>query len=173
MAVPASGRTHASAPRGTQDQCVKQEKPPPVHTTEIRTSISPSSAVKLNTTSALANYAIEAEVSCELSVSTKEAMGLLYNARPFKWDERCVFKVGMRCLAVIGLIRQLAVSIHNDTVCQKCQLQYSQVDINTVQGGQLCHNRFKLSLTRTNEELPAIPVYKTEINGRRIIVLTT
>nr|CAD7572506.1 unnamed protein product [Timema californicum] len=38
----------------------KQEKPPPVHPTEIRTSISPSSAVELNTTSALANYATEA-----------------------------------------------------------------------------------------------------------------
>nr|CAD7264129.1 unnamed protein product [Timema shepardi] len=37
------------------------EKPPPVQPTEIRTSISPSSAVKLNTTSALANYATEAD----------------------------------------------------------------------------------------------------------------
>nr|CAD7425989.1 unnamed protein product [Timema monikensis] len=37
-----------------------QEKPPPVHPTEIRTSISPSSAVERNTTSALANYATEA-----------------------------------------------------------------------------------------------------------------
>nr|CAD7424012.1 unnamed protein product [Timema monikensis] len=34
--------------------------PPPVHPTEIQTSISPSSAVELNTTSALANYATEA-----------------------------------------------------------------------------------------------------------------
>nr|CAD7196327.1 unnamed protein product [Timema douglasi] len=34
--------------------------PPPVSPTEIRTSISPSSAVELNTTSALANYATEA-----------------------------------------------------------------------------------------------------------------
>nr|CAD7260499.1 unnamed protein product [Timema shepardi] len=33
---------------------------PPVYPTEIRTSISPSSAVELNTTSALANYATEA-----------------------------------------------------------------------------------------------------------------
>nr|CAD7195629.1 unnamed protein product [Timema douglasi] len=33
-----------------------------VHPTEIRTSISPSSAVELNTTSALANYATEAEL---------------------------------------------------------------------------------------------------------------
>nr|CAD7427076.1 unnamed protein product [Timema monikensis] len=38
---------------------VINEKPPPVHPTEIRTSISPSSAVELNTTSALANYATE------------------------------------------------------------------------------------------------------------------
>nr|CAD7268377.1 unnamed protein product [Timema shepardi] len=36
------------------------EKPPPVHPTETRTSISPSSVVELNTTSALANYATEA-----------------------------------------------------------------------------------------------------------------
>nr|CAD7609680.1 unnamed protein product [Timema genevievae] len=36
------------------------EKPPPVHPTEIRTLISPSSAVELNTTGALANYATEA-----------------------------------------------------------------------------------------------------------------
>nr|CAD7574464.1 unnamed protein product [Timema californicum] len=37
------------------------EKPPPVHPTEIRTSISPSSAVEqLYTTNALANYATEA-----------------------------------------------------------------------------------------------------------------
>nr|CAD7195702.1 unnamed protein product [Timema douglasi] len=37
-----------------------QENPTPVHPTEIRTSISPSSAAELNTTSALANYATEA-----------------------------------------------------------------------------------------------------------------
>nr|CAD7425692.1 unnamed protein product [Timema monikensis] len=40
-----------------------EEKPPPVHPTEIRTSISPSSAVELNTTSAIANYATEADVT--------------------------------------------------------------------------------------------------------------
>nr|CAD7446758.1 unnamed protein product [Timema bartmani] len=39
---------------------MSEEKPPPVHPTEIRTSISPSSAVGLNTTSALANYATKA-----------------------------------------------------------------------------------------------------------------
>nr|CAD7402170.1 unnamed protein product [Timema cristinae] len=36
-----------------------RKKPPLVHPTEIRTSISPSSAVELNTTSTLANYATE------------------------------------------------------------------------------------------------------------------
>nr|CAD7257652.1 unnamed protein product [Timema shepardi] len=39
----------------------EREKRDEVHRTEIRTSISPSSAVELNTTSALANYATEAE----------------------------------------------------------------------------------------------------------------
>nr|CAD7586907.1 unnamed protein product [Timema genevievae] len=46
--------------RSALDYAATEEKPPPVHPTEIRTSISPSSAVKLNTTSALANYATEA-----------------------------------------------------------------------------------------------------------------
>nr|CAD7197583.1 unnamed protein product [Timema douglasi] len=41
----------------------KTTPPPPVHPTEIRTSISPSSEVELNTTSALANYATEAGTS--------------------------------------------------------------------------------------------------------------
>nr|CAD7266832.1 unnamed protein product [Timema shepardi] len=36
-----------------------KETPPPIHPTEIRTSISLSSAVELNTTSALVNYATE------------------------------------------------------------------------------------------------------------------
>nr|CAD7204031.1 unnamed protein product [Timema douglasi] len=39
-----------------------QGKPPPVHPAEIQTSISPSSAVELNTTTALANYATEVAV---------------------------------------------------------------------------------------------------------------
>nr|CAD7197136.1 unnamed protein product [Timema douglasi] len=41
-------------------------KTTPVHPTEIRTSISPSSAVKLNTTSALANYATETKTQRSL-----------------------------------------------------------------------------------------------------------
>nr|CAD7403434.1 unnamed protein product [Timema poppensis] len=46
--------------------------PLPVHPTEIRTSISPSSAVKLNTTSALANCASKKEDSKINSISMKE-----------------------------------------------------------------------------------------------------
>nr|CAD7260235.1 unnamed protein product [Timema shepardi] len=41
---------------------LKPEKLPPVHPTEIRTSIFPSSALELYTTSALANYATEAGI---------------------------------------------------------------------------------------------------------------
>nr|CAD7259518.1 unnamed protein product [Timema shepardi] len=52
----------------------ESEKPPPVHPTEIRTSISPSSAVGLNPTSALANYATEicVEGKWKTTVSTPD-----------------------------------------------------------------------------------------------------
>nr|CAD7586971.1 unnamed protein product [Timema genevievae] len=43
-----------------------REKSPQVHPTEIRTSISPSSEVKLNTTSTIANFATEAGVTLVL-----------------------------------------------------------------------------------------------------------
>nr|CAD7573658.1 unnamed protein product [Timema californicum] len=51
---------------------------PPVHPTEIRTSISPSSAVELNTTSALANYSSEAVYPTEIrtSISPSSAVEL-------------------------------------------------------------------------------------------------
>ncbi|CAG2058457.1 unnamed protein product [Timema podura] len=51
------------------DHVATKEKPPPVHPTKIRTSISPSSAVELNTTSALANYATEAEKDLRVAQS--------------------------------------------------------------------------------------------------------
>nr|CAD7571043.1 unnamed protein product [Timema californicum] len=67
-----------------------REKPPPVHPTEIRTSISPSSAVELNTTSALANYDTEAgkaspETRHEIVTSTQNIKtsyntGCVYNS---------------------------------------------------------------------------------------------
>nr|CAD7265102.1 unnamed protein product [Timema shepardi] len=59
--------THSTCPEVSSngkptpaDHFIVSEKPPPVQPTEIRTSISPSSAVELNTTSALANYGTEA-----------------------------------------------------------------------------------------------------------------
>nr|CAD7574336.1 unnamed protein product [Timema californicum] len=60
------------------------EKPPPVQPIEIRTSISPSSAVELNTTSALANYATEAaelDLDC---VKWKEHSRIASGASPEK-----------------------------------------------------------------------------------------
>nr|CAD7596181.1 unnamed protein product [Timema genevievae] len=69
---------------GHESQCHNKvalhhkEKPPPVHPTEIRSSISPSSAVWLNTTGALANYATEAVHPTEIrsSISPSSAVGL-------------------------------------------------------------------------------------------------
>ncbi|CAG2058874.1 unnamed protein product [Timema podura] len=59
------GKPLQASRKGIKDtqnvKTLESGKPKEVHPTEIRTSISPSSAVKLNTTSALANYATEAE----------------------------------------------------------------------------------------------------------------
>nr|CAD7593511.1 unnamed protein product [Timema genevievae] len=56
-----------------------KEKPPPVHPTEIRTSISPSSAVGLNTTSALANYATESFTAhcCTMACSSRVSLNIV------------------------------------------------------------------------------------------------
>ncbi|CAG2053100.1 unnamed protein product [Timema podura] len=61
----------------------EEEKPPPVHPTEIRTSISPSSEVELNTTSALANYATEAGrgSTCDIRIKNQDVA-----------EEQCVIK---------------------------------------------------------------------------------
>nr|CAD7261403.1 unnamed protein product [Timema shepardi] len=48
-----------------------------VHATKIRTSISPSSAVELNTTSALANHATEAEIEAESPLQSPQHDSLL------------------------------------------------------------------------------------------------
>nr|CAD7427681.1 unnamed protein product [Timema monikensis] len=52
-----------------------QEKLPPVHPTEIRTFISPSSAIKPNTTSALANYATEVGVTIKVLLRNELGVG--------------------------------------------------------------------------------------------------
>nr|CAD7427719.1 unnamed protein product [Timema monikensis] len=58
----------------------------PVHPTEIRTSISPSSAVELNTTSALANYATEAG----FYLSKNRFVELPLEVTEFYWLERLI-----------------------------------------------------------------------------------
>nr|CAD7410470.1 unnamed protein product [Timema poppensis] len=63
------GILHDYPDRSTLDHKISNEKPPPVHPTEIRTLISPSSAVELNTTSALANYATGIKISCIMTTS--------------------------------------------------------------------------------------------------------
>nr|CAD7401060.1 unnamed protein product [Timema cristinae] len=55
---------------------------PPVHPTEIRTSISPSSSVGLNTTSALANYATEAGMGCEITTCSFVTAPLTTHSQP-------------------------------------------------------------------------------------------
>nr|CAD7575759.1 unnamed protein product [Timema californicum] len=59
-----TGRTEFESQSGVQ-----RDKPPPVHPTEIRTSISPSSAFELNSTRTLANYATEASFTWNIECS--------------------------------------------------------------------------------------------------------
>nr|CAD7193927.1 unnamed protein product [Timema douglasi] len=58
-------------------------KTTPAHPTEIRTSIFPSSAVELNTTSALTNYATEAACWSESLVTDSEVPSLIYSTFRF------------------------------------------------------------------------------------------
>nr|CAD7588250.1 unnamed protein product [Timema genevievae] len=62
------------------------EKPPPVHPTKIRTSISPSSAVELNTTSALANYATEAGLGDDYLSGIRPLALSSASIKPILWD---------------------------------------------------------------------------------------
>nr|CAD7262924.1 unnamed protein product [Timema shepardi] len=64
-----------------------KEKPPPVHPTEIRTLISLSSAVELNTTSALANYATEAGKRSWQSLKTRFTKYIQPNLRNYTLTE--------------------------------------------------------------------------------------
>nr|CAD7445764.1 unnamed protein product [Timema bartmani] len=61
------------------------EKPPPVHPTEIRTLISPSSAVVPNTTSAFANYATEA---AKIKSEKKDGRNSLLSKKLIKKNDR-------------------------------------------------------------------------------------
>nr|CAD7413519.1 unnamed protein product [Timema poppensis] len=65
-------------------------KTPPVHSTEIRPSISPSSAVELNTISALANYATEAGNRwCRIGLRLKVTWSRLSPLHPSRKTTLC------------------------------------------------------------------------------------
>ncbi|CAG2058088.1 unnamed protein product, partial [Timema podura] len=89
----------------------------PVHPTEIRTSISPSSAVGLNTTSALANYATKAGLSTiKFMVGIHDSSG---GENPFKGEEgafKCLV-TGMGDVAFIDLdtVKQNTDGNNNET----------------------------------------------------------
>nr|CAD7263612.1 unnamed protein product [Timema shepardi] len=76
------------SPTATEELYGPQEKPPPVNPTEIRTSISPSSAVELNTTSALTNYATEAAVPASMTGAVCQTNRMVQYLRD--WSGSCV-----------------------------------------------------------------------------------
>nr|CAD7425514.1 unnamed protein product [Timema monikensis] len=73
--------------RGGRVENHLREKPPPVHPTEIRTLIYPSSAVELNTTSVLANYATEAghRWPYHPNISACHVKGFWFNPQTDEW----------------------------------------------------------------------------------------
>nr|CAD7445003.1 unnamed protein product [Timema bartmani] len=85
-----------------RDTCYK-EKPPPVHPTEIRTSISPSLAVGLNTTSALANYATEAVASCDAASPLKAVHTSNLRLVTSQHPEQCTLATCVYLDATLGL----------------------------------------------------------------------
>nr|CAD7573212.1 unnamed protein product [Timema californicum] len=83
-----------------------QEKPPPVHPTEIRTSISPSSAVGLNTTSVLANYTTEAVSDWRERYFLEHKKYLSKEPNPLRWPRglRRYSHVRLDCRRQGGLV---------------------------------------------------------------------
>ncbi|CAG2059306.1 unnamed protein product [Timema podura] len=75
-----------------------------VHPTEVRTSISPSSAVELNTTSAIANYVTEAE---NLTRSRRYAVPCGMDSRGIhrQYNGSCEQAVILTVRAILSTIR--------------------------------------------------------------------
>nr|CAD7570907.1 unnamed protein product [Timema californicum] len=74
------------------------EKPPPVHPTEIRTSISPSPAVELNMTSALANYATEAMTFLLSDENNDSLLNFAYPSNtPRHVTDKNIFSKALNC----------------------------------------------------------------------------
>nr|CAD7457449.1 unnamed protein product [Timema tahoe] len=74
-----------------------------VHPTEIRTSISPSLAVGLNTTSALANYATEAVASCDAASPLKAVHTSNLRLVTSQHPEQCTLATCVYLDATLGL----------------------------------------------------------------------
>nr|CAD7573763.1 unnamed protein product [Timema californicum] len=103
-------------------------KTTPVHPTEIRTSISPSSAVELNTTSTLANYAPEAATSALAKynkltegVSTPGRNEARPRVRPAKKMERIVPLPPSRSFAKLLRASICASNFTSPLVCNVLQ----------------------------------------------------
>nr|CAD7433103.1 unnamed protein product [Timema monikensis] len=99
------------------------KNPPPVHPTKIRTLISPSSVVKLNTTSALANYATEAgvplmdggTVRLQSMVGLSRALDLILTGRAIKAKEAYEWGLANRVVACGTALGQ-AINLANSFV---------------------------------------------------------
>nr|CAD7590525.1 unnamed protein product [Timema genevievae] len=123
---------HAEFPRdGETSTCPTtspakwKEKTPPVHPTEIRTSISPSSAVGLNTTSALANYATEADIKASKPKSYLSKY-VLNDSQPLQNQKPEVNRVKPKLVEVGRLFQRFLDINHN-------ALKTLRVDRKTVQ----------------------------------------
>nr|CAD7428895.1 unnamed protein product [Timema monikensis] len=120
------------------------EKPTPVHPTEIRTLISPSSAVELNTISALANYATEAGLKEKRRLSLCVGCGaqihdqyILRVAPDLEWHAAC-----LKCAECHQFLDETCTCFVRDgktyckrdyvrlfgTKCSKCGLSFSKND---------------------------------------------
>nr|CAD7585957.1 unnamed protein product [Timema genevievae] len=92
------GAMHSCSTINTGEWKTIEEKPLPVHPTEIRTSISPSSAVELNTTSALANYATEVAVDVTFLQACYASLVLPHTHSTFHGGSADIFYVAGSCL---------------------------------------------------------------------------
>nr|CAD7576609.1 unnamed protein product [Timema californicum] len=125
------------------------EKPPPVHPTEIRTSISPSSAVELNTTSVLANYATEADeadnssLHCVCFLKHNEVITGNLRGQMKIWDLKSPSKTAASTFMLSG-----------DQVCASCVVNHPTQCHLVLAGGEdgcltvwdLRHNTFPVTL---------------------------
>nr|CAD7256674.1 unnamed protein product [Timema shepardi] len=125
------------------------EDPSPVHPTEIRTSISPSSAVELNTASTLANYATEAggtatvdDITLSLTINTTTVSTSLFLAK--------------------GVSGGGIVILLNKTLDYDDQNAPKEYAINILMGGITA--RIQLTVINVNDNPPQIDADKSTCN---------